>query len=105
MEIVLIRHGEPEWVRDGLNVVDPPLTERGHRQAECVSDALDGDAVIVALTIEVVDGAARRGPSALDRARLLDEHLMRAGLDEIVQLAQERLGEEEPSHAHGERDR
>ena len=29
MEIVLIRHGEPEWVRDGLNVVDPPLTERG----------------------------------------------------------------------------
>jgi probable phosphoglycerate mutase len=34
MEIVLIRHGEPEWVRDGLAVVDPPLTERGHRQAE-----------------------------------------------------------------------
>ena len=33
MEIVLIRHGEPEWVRDGLNVVDPPLTERGHMQA------------------------------------------------------------------------
>ena len=27
MEIVLIRHGEPEWVRDGLAVVDPPLTE------------------------------------------------------------------------------
>ena len=26
MEIVLVRHGEPEWVRDGLNVVDPPLT-------------------------------------------------------------------------------
>ena len=22
MEIVLIRHGEPEWVRDGLNVVE-----------------------------------------------------------------------------------
>ena len=43
MEIVLIRHGEPEWVRDGLNVVDPPLTERGHRQAECVADALDGE--------------------------------------------------------------
>jgi broad specificity phosphatase PhoE len=43
MEIVLIRHGEPEWVRDGLNVVDPPLTERGRRQAECVADALDGE--------------------------------------------------------------
>ncbi|MEP7045797.1 MAG: histidine phosphatase family protein [Ilumatobacteraceae bacterium] len=43
MEIVLIRHGEPEWVRDGLNVVDPPLTERGHRQAEQVAAALDGE--------------------------------------------------------------
>ncbi|MEP7202353.1 MAG: histidine phosphatase family protein [Ilumatobacteraceae bacterium] len=40
MEIVLVRHGEPEWVRDGLNVVDPPLTERGLRQAQCVADAL-----------------------------------------------------------------
>lgn len=43
MDIVLIRHGEPEWVRDGLNVVDPPLTERGHMQAQCVADALRGE--------------------------------------------------------------
>jgi probable phosphoglycerate mutase len=43
MEIVLIRHGEPEWVRDGLNVVDPPLTERGRRQAEHVAMALEGE--------------------------------------------------------------
>jgi probable phosphoglycerate mutase len=34
VRIVLVRHGQPEWVRDGLNVVDPPLTERGCRQAE-----------------------------------------------------------------------
>lgn len=40
MEIVLIRHGEPEWVRDGLNVSDPPLTERGHRQAARMAEAL-----------------------------------------------------------------
>lgn len=40
MEIVLIRHGEPEWVRDGLNVVDPPLTERGLRQAERLAESL-----------------------------------------------------------------
>ena len=45
MEIVLIRHGEPEWVRDGLNVVDPPLTERGLRQAERVAAALDRRAI------------------------------------------------------------
>ncbi len=43
MEIVLVRHGEPEWIRDGLNVVDPPLTERGHRQAEQLAVALRGE--------------------------------------------------------------
>lgn len=43
MEIVLIRHGQPEWVLDGLNVVDPPLNERGHRQAERMADALAGE--------------------------------------------------------------
>lgn len=43
MEIVLVRHGEPEWVRDGLNVVDPPLTERGTRQADRVAVALAGE--------------------------------------------------------------
>ena len=50
MEITLIRHGEPEWVRDGLNVVDPPLTERGRLQAERVAEVLSSeqfDAVIV----------------------------------------------------------
>ncbi|MDO8361347.1 MAG: histidine phosphatase family protein [Actinomycetota bacterium] len=43
MEIVLIRHGEPEWVRDGLNVVDPPLTERGQMQARQVAEVLAGE--------------------------------------------------------------
>ena len=43
MEIVLIRHGEPEWVRDGLAVVDPPLTERGHRQAERLAEHLSDE--------------------------------------------------------------
>ncbi len=40
MEIVLIRHGEPEWVRNGLNVDNPPLTERGHRQAAAMAEFL-----------------------------------------------------------------
>jgi probable phosphoglycerate mutase len=40
MEIVLVRHGEPEWVREDLNVDNPPLTERGRRQAERVADVL-----------------------------------------------------------------
>ncbi len=40
MEIVLIRHGEPGWERDRLAVTNPPLTERGHRQAQRLADAL-----------------------------------------------------------------
>lgn len=40
MEIVLVRHGEPEWVRDDLNVDNPPLTERGRRQAERAAEVL-----------------------------------------------------------------
>jgi 2,3-bisphosphoglycerate-dependent phosphoglycerate mutase len=43
VEIVLVRHGQPEWVRDGLNVVDPPLTELGHRQASLMADLLGGE--------------------------------------------------------------
>jgi probable phosphoglycerate mutase len=40
VELYLIRHGEPEWVLDGLNIVNPPLTERGHRQAAAMAGAL-----------------------------------------------------------------
>lgn len=40
MEIVLIRHGQPEWVKDGLNVENPPLTELGRRQAEQMAAVL-----------------------------------------------------------------
>ena len=40
MEIVLVRHGEPEWVRNELNVVDPPLTDRGHMQAARMGEVL-----------------------------------------------------------------
>jgi probable phosphoglycerate mutase len=40
MEIVLIRHGEPEWVVDGLNIDNPPLTARGHAQARAMAEFL-----------------------------------------------------------------
>ena len=82
MEIVLIRHGQPEWVRDGLNVVDPPLTELGHLQAECVGRALGGerfDRVVV---------------SPLRRARQTAEPLRTAlAFDEEVQPFLEEIRE------------
>lgn len=37
---MFIRHGQPEWIRDGLNVTNPPLTDLGHRQAEAMAAAL-----------------------------------------------------------------
>ena len=40
MEIVFIRHGQPEWIRDGLNVENPPLTALGHAQAQAMAQAL-----------------------------------------------------------------
>jgi 2,3-bisphosphoglycerate-dependent phosphoglycerate mutase len=43
VELLLIRHGEPEWVRDGLNIVDPPLTELGHQQALALAEAMAGE--------------------------------------------------------------
>jgi broad specificity phosphatase PhoE len=43
MEIVLVRHGEPEWSRDGLTVDDPRLTDRGVRQAELLAERLAGE--------------------------------------------------------------
>lgn len=40
MEIVLIRHAEPEWARDGLSIDNPGLTERGHQQAALLAERL-----------------------------------------------------------------
>jgi probable phosphoglycerate mutase len=40
VELLFVRHGEPAWSRDGLAVDDPPLTGRGHEQAELVAKLL-----------------------------------------------------------------
>lgn len=40
MEIVIIRHAQPEWVKNGLNVVNPPLTALGHEQADALAMSL-----------------------------------------------------------------
>jgi probable phosphoglycerate mutase len=40
IEIVLVRHAEPDWEPGGRAVDHPVLTERGRRQAECVADEL-----------------------------------------------------------------
>jgi broad specificity phosphatase PhoE len=44
VEVVLVRHGETEWSRDGRHTgrTDVPLTEDGERQARAVGEALRG---------------------------------------------------------------
>jgi broad specificity phosphatase PhoE len=70
-EFVLVRHAQPEWVRDGLNVVDPPLTELGFAQAECLIEAFDGveiDELVISPLLR-----ARQTASPLRRHRAIDE--------------------------------
>lgn len=43
MEIVIIRHAQPEWVKDGLSVDNPPLTELGFKQAEALATELGNE--------------------------------------------------------------
>jgi probable phosphoglycerate mutase len=73
MEILLIRHGEPEWVRDGFAVHDPPLTERGRDQAAKLAEALRDDHFDEILV------------SPLVRARQTAAPLLAAlGVDEVI---------------------
>jgi 2,3-bisphosphoglycerate-dependent phosphoglycerate mutase len=43
MQFTLIRHGQPEWQRDGRNVDNPRLTETGRQQAEMTARSIAGE--------------------------------------------------------------
>lgn len=77
MEIVLIRHGQPEWVRDGLNVVNPPLTDVGHQQAELMASALADEHFDEVLVSPLVRARQTAAPlyERLDRAEVIDDWL------------------------------
>lgn len=77
MEIVLIRHGEPEWVRDGFIMVDPPLTDLGHRQAELLADALRDEQFDEVLVSPLVRARQTARPllEALGRSEIVDPWL------------------------------
>lgn len=52
MEVVLVRHGETEWSRDGRHTgfTDVPLTERGEAEARAVGAALRGRSFALVLS-------------------------------------------------------
>lgn len=61
MEIVIVRHAQPEWVKDGLNVDNPPLTQIGREQATLVAEALGDelfDEVLVSPLLRTRETAA-----------------------------------------------
>lgn len=39
MELIFVRHAQPEWVRDGTSLLDPPLTGLGLIQARLLASA------------------------------------------------------------------
>ncbi|MCP4004887.1 MAG: histidine phosphatase family protein [bacterium] len=43
IELVLVRHGQPDWEPEGRAVDEPELTSLGHQQAESVAEALAGE--------------------------------------------------------------
>ncbi|HSC49254.1 MAG TPA: histidine phosphatase family protein [Gaiellaceae bacterium] len=52
MEVVLVRHGETEWSRDGRHTgrTDVPLTARGEEQARAVGEKLRGRSFALVLS-------------------------------------------------------
>jgi len=61
MEIVIVRHAEPEWSKDGFSVDNPPLTTRGFEQAQLLANALQNerfDEVLVSPLVRTQQTAA-----------------------------------------------
>jgi probable phosphoglycerate mutase len=77
VELVLVRHAEPEWVRGGLSVDDPPLTVRGLRQAACLSDRLQREVFDDVFVSPLVRARQTAEPvlAALDRKEEIDPWL------------------------------
>lgn len=42
MDVMFIRHAQPAWVVDGLGVLDPELTPKGHDQSRHLAEAARG---------------------------------------------------------------
>lgn len=61
VHLLLVRHGQPAWTRDGMGVTDPPLTDVGRAQADRTAErlaALPVDAVLVSPLLRAQQTAA-----------------------------------------------
>ena len=104
MELVLVRHAEPEWVREGLSVDDPPLTVRGARQADRLADRLQREAFDDVFVSPLVRARQTAEPvlAALDRKEEIDpwlEEIRKSGGQSEEQLRLKREGREKRKQA------
>lgn len=83
MEIVLIRHAQPEWVRDELNVDNPPLTELGLRQAEYVARAMADQYFDEIWVSPLVRAQQTAEPLLRERGLNVSSNVTQAWLEEI----------------------
>jgi len=80
VQLTLIRHAQPEWVRDGLSVDNPPLTALGRAQAERLATRLERERFD---EIHVSPLVRTRETAAPLLARLRREESIQPWLEEI----------------------
>ncbi|MFV1971725.1 MAG: histidine phosphatase family protein, partial [Acidimicrobiia bacterium] len=83
MDIIFVRHGQPQWAVDGLSQLDPHLTDLGREQAELAAHRIANDEKATALEL-IVSPALRSQQTAepISGATGLDIHTV-DGLLEI----------------------
>jgi probable phosphoglycerate mutase len=81
VEIVLVRHGQPEWMRDDLNVENPPLTELGHHQARRMAEVLGAESFDEVLVSPLLRARQTAVPlyEALGRPEVIETWLQEIG--------------------------
>ena len=82
MDIVFIRHGQPQWAVDGLSQNDPYLTELGHMQAELAAKRIASDRRSAAELIASPAVRAQQTAAPISSATGLDIHTV----DDLVEL-------------------
>jgi broad specificity phosphatase PhoE len=79
IEVVLVRHGQPDWEPQGLAVDHPALSGHGRLQARALAEALSGERFDACYTstlgraIETAAPVAERLELAFERCSWLDE--------------------------------
>ena len=83
MDIVFIRHGQPQWAVDGMSQTDPYLTELGHEQARRAAHRIATDPKAPAAEI-IVSPAIRSQQTAEPIA--IETGLPIQTIDDLVEL-------------------